>query len=733
MIHPRSTIGTRAARSAARDRRSLGALVPALLLLTVATTDSSGVNTRFFTTQGYDGFKQCTLEGVALSDDGRAFAGPEARSLGDPGVRTVWALALDSKGRIVFSTGDEGQVFRTDGESEPQVLATLYNYELFALATDAKGNAYAAGAPAGAIVRIDPTGKTETVFDVPEGLVFDLLAAPDGTLYAAAGERGRLYRLPVSGEPQVVMESGDLHLRCLAWSTDGRKIWAGTDGRGLVQAIDPKSGSARIAYDAPEDEIVSILPLPDGGLYFAANPNPAGAKAPGSGHGSAGDPDVSGGPGPASDGTHPILYRMDARGSVRPVWQCPEKVIHDLLLEDAGTVLVATGAAGALYRVHADGSETVLWRADEEQVLSLLEHRGVIYAGTGNPGRVYRVGPGPGREAMLTSEVLDAGDQSIWGMLSWRADGKGDRIGFETRSGFTEVPDTSWSEWAAVAVEPSGSQIPSPPGRYLQWRASFPGVDDSSAALRVVRIAHVEANRPPQIGAISLSPEEPVFRSDHGGGSVSQTLPGGVQVDYSLAGGRNNTLPPAGIPAWLREIRSIVWQADDPDGDDLRFTLEIRQVGDKEFRLIEDDWDEPAYTLTTGSLPDGMYEIRITATDLPSNTPGTELTASRTTPPFQIDNVPPTVVDLKARRIEGPALEISGRAVDSTSPLRHLAVSIDGGEFRGIPPSDGLMDSVEERFRVQLPLDSEKAGNWVVVQVRDAAGNEGSYRAWLEP
>ena len=165
----------------------------------------------------------------------------------------------------------------------------------------------------------------------------------------------------------------------------------------------------------------------------------------------------------------------------------------------------------------------------------------------------------------------------------------------------------------------------------------------------------------------------------------------------------------------------------------MSFTLEIRQVGEPEYRLIEEDWREPAFTLETGILPDGLYEIRVTASDEPSNGPGTEQTAFRVTPPFRVDNVPPTVQDLRARKGPGPSLQVSGVAVDSGSPLRSVEVSVDGGPFRGIQPEDGLMDSPSESFSVDVPLATDRQGNWVVVQVRDAAGNEGSFRAWLEP
>ena len=80
--------------------------------------------------------------------------GAEPTVVGDPGVRSVWRLAFDASNRIVFATGDQGKVFRVEGD-EAKELASLHNYELFAMTTDDDGNIWAAGAPAGSVVRIE--------------------------------------------------------------------------------------------------------------------------------------------------------------------------------------------------------------------------------------------------------------------------------------------------------------------------------------------------------------------------------------------------------------------------------------------------------------------------------------------------------------------------------------------------------------------------------------------------
>lgn len=709
-----------------RARAALAAISMAVGIFAMVEP-AEAVRTRYFRTEGYDAWKRGTLEGTALDEDGRLTPAPEIERLGDPTIRSIWSMASDASGRLYLATGDQGQVYVFDGGDEPKLLTSVYNYELFAIAPDGKGGCYVAGAPSGSIVQIGSDGSTKTLFDAPEGLVLALLADEKGGVYAAAGERGRLYHVTAAGESKVVSESGDLHLRCLAWNKDRSKILAGTDGRGLVEEIDPSSGQIRVLYDAAEEEIVDLVSLPTGQLLFAANPGePSGGNAE---HGSGGGDEES-----AAHAPMPTIYLLEVDGAVRPLWATSEKTVHAMLREDDTHVLVATGSAGALYRVDQDCRETVLWRAEEEQVLSLVAHRGSIYIGTANPGRLYRLNQQPATDASYTSEVLDAQDQARWGALRFAGDLAGGSVVFQTRSGYTSLPDDSWSAWSGALSDPLGAQITSPPGRYLQWKAKLTAKGSARLAIRRVEVAHLETNRPPSIASLSLSPDEPSFQGgDKHGGSVSQTLSNGIEVDYSIP---VSAAPAAGaneVPPAIRQLRSIVWDADDPDNDEMAFKLEIRPADEPDYRVLAKDLSDPAYSLETGLLPDGVYEVRLTASDAPGNAPGEERSTMRVSPPFRVDNVAPTVTDLKAQRVDGPALLVSGAAHDLASPIRRLQVSVDGGAWKNIAPSDGMLDTPNESFQNRVPLKEDQTGNWVVVRAQDAAGNAGTFRVWLAP
>lgn len=700
----------------------------ALFCLLSAAEPASAVRTRYFRVEGYDGWKKGKLEGVSLQEDGWLSPAPKATRLGDPGLRSVWNIVADPSGRLFLSTGDQGQVLSYDGGADVKPVASLFNYELFAATSDGRGGCYVAGAPSGTITHVFGDGTTKTLFDAPEGLILSLLRAPDGAVFVAAGERGRLYRVSESGEAKLVSESGDLHLRSLAWSTDGKRLLAGTDGRGLLEEIDPVSGKIQVLFDAKEEEIVTIVPRADGSMLFAANPGNRGGG--GSGGADSGDGDA-----PGAAGNGPVVYLCDRDGSVRPIWSTSERTIHALALDGDDAFLAATGGSGAIYRVALDGKETILWRAEEEQVLSLSRGRDGLYVGTGNPGRLYRLGPAMDADGRYTSEVYDAQDQARFGQVRWLTNGgAAGGVFLQTRTGYTALPDESWSDWSANLEDPLGSSVASPPGRYLQWRLGFRSVNGVAPSVRRVEVAHVGSNRPPQISSLSISPDEPDFDGEDGKrGSVTQRLGNGIEVNYNIPSGPVQAVVPNDVPASIRQVRSIVWDAVDPDNDELAFAVEIRRLGDTSWRRLDDDLDDPAYSLETGLLPDGVYEIRVSASDARSNPPGTETHADRVTPPFRVDNVAPVVSDLKARRVDGPALVVTGSVSDQASPLRRLQLSVDGHAFRGVPPTDGILDSPAETFEIRVPLERASDGNWVVVRAQDAAGNAGSFRAWLEP
>ena len=168
---------------------------------------------------------------------------------------------------------------------------------------------------------------------------------------------------------------------------------------------------------------------------------------------------------------------------------------------------------------------------------------------------------------------------------------------------------------------------------------------------------------------------------------------------------------------------SVTWQAEDPDGDRLLYSVYFRGEGEREWKLLKADIHENTYNIDGDALADGRYFFRITASDREANPPASAREAELVSSPVLIDNTPPVVHAGQPRR-NGAAVEIDVEAADASSPLRRCEYSIDAGPWTPLEAADGVIDSPRENFVVRLR--SVPAGEHVVViRAIDTAGNAG--------
>src|SRR6202521_2165848 len=57
-----------------------------------------------------------------------------------------------------------------------------------------------------------------------------------------------------------------------------------------------------------------------------------------------------------------------------------------------GSLYVATGHRGRLYRIDKSGKSTVIWTAEQPEIFALtVDKQGAVYAGTSPDGKIYRI------------------------------------------------------------------------------------------------------------------------------------------------------------------------------------------------------------------------------------------------------------------------------------------------------------------------------------------------------
>ncbi|MBU1699105.1 MAG: hypothetical protein KJ970_19805 [Candidatus Eisenbacteria bacterium] len=703
-------------------------------LLLLGSLPIDAVETLEFITSAEAEFLLGTSEGFGISSKDYLVLAPHTTTLAVNLAPYVWKLCQDPEGRIYAATGSDGILYRLNAEGEIEKEINSHEYEIFALTLDAKGRPIFAGAPNGTIQMWD-NEEVRTLFDVPEGIVWTLVVGDDGTIYASTGERGRIYAIKQDGTAKYIYEAPETHIVSMAWGTGGRLI-AGTDSQGLLLSIDPATGDSEVLYDAHQEEIAEILTLENGDIIFAAN----GGAAMGRKNDEEGVNEFSLNIRPAPEG--PVVYRREASGLITDLWRCPEDDILSLAPAGEGSVWIGTGSNGVLYRIYPDGTSERTAVLEQNQILTLLSTDAGLLLGTGNGGGIYRL-DGKGIVAgIYTSQVLDAGATSTWGTPFLNIElTPGAELSFLTRSGATSNVEAGWSEWSAIDRS-AGAAINSPPNRFLQWKIvlnSSAVYGETGPKVYEVRTPYLRPNRPPRIRQIIVSPSEAMFT---GGtsvrpGTVSQTLPGGVQIDYTFqeAANRTNSLPAAKLMGpWAKIYRSAVWEADDVDGDRLSYDISFRPVDDNEWTLLEEEVMEPAYTWDASAWPEGKYQIRVRATDLPGNPEQWSLETIAESHPFEIDHTPPALENVRAQSIvdqEGRAILVSGRAVDMSQRIAALEVSFDGKGWKSIAPSDGILDSRIESFSARISIGKDLP-RFIAVRARDAIGHPAIARARLE-
>jgi len=104
--------------------------------------------------------------------------------------------------------------------------------------------------------------------------------------------------------------------------------------------------------------------------------------------------------------------------------------------------------------------------------------------------------------------------------------------------------------------------------------------------------------------------------------------------------------------------------------------------------------------------------------DRASNSPADAREGELISSPVRIDHTPPQITLKREGR------DVVIQAKDAANPLRRCEVSIDAGPWALVEAVDGITDSPEETFRVDL--GSLSAGEHLVtVRVIDSAGNPG--------
>jgi sugar lactone lactonase YvrE len=657
--------------------------------------------------------------GVSVTDNGVLTLAPRIDQVFNTEQAYVWSAAVDATGNVFLGTGHDGKLFRVAADGKGSLLYKTAELDVTALAVAKDGAVFAATSPDGKVYRVTSDGKADVYFDPADKYIWSLAVLNDGSLAVGTGDNGKLYRVRAAGsspESSLLVSTNQTHVMSLAVSIQGDLI-AGTDPGGLVLRISA-DGKAFGLYDAPLREIHALAAAADGSIYALALSEAASTTRTPAATASTGDtattaatttdesaatPQVQ----PATPArsrndltnVRSAVFRILPDGGTDVVWSSTSITGFALMAGRSG-VLLGTSDKGRIYSITDDGRDTLLIQSTEGQISSLVARGSNVYAASSNQGKLFRYGDSMVSEGAYESPVRDAKLVAAWGRVWWRGQGP---IELQTRSGNSDKPDTTWSDWSATYRDANGSQITSPRARFIQWRATLRGIASNRAAqpqLEDVSVAYLPRNVAPEVLSITVLPPGVALQQQ----IQIQTDPNieSAGLDPSMFGMAVQT-PPRRL--FQRGARSLQWQGEDRNSDTLEYAVYYRSLGESNFRLLKEHIRENFYTVDGASLADGRYIFKIVASDALDNPTGSALSGERISEPVDIDNTPPVVRAAGNPSINGDRVRSVFDVEDATGRVKRADVSIDGGTWREVFPDDGIADSQRERFSLELVVD----------------------------
>lgn len=600
----------------------------------------------------------------------------------------------------------------------------LQNLHVFKLSLDASGRVLAGiSGDKCCLIRFD--GKNfETIFEPNEAsYIFAIELDKKGNILVGTGPKGKIWRLDGKGKnPQLVYTCKDKNVLCLAAGQDGI-LYAGTDTRGIVYKIEPDKKTASVFYDSNEDEITDLLLDNKGNLYAAATsyksiksqlkeqpePKPFAPGRPESkdteeeselsaaegtslkiaNTGSEKQPAESSEPpaelerGRESSASH--IYKIDPNGFVTDIFS--KTAVFFALHMQSNNLLVGTGNKAQMYSINPQTEIETLVYEDEtaSQITDIIGAGGDVYFCTANPARLVLLKSKYAVKGNFDSGFIDAGQPAQWGKLQLDADvPEKTKVLLSARSGNVEdVNDPTYSAWTEPVKITTPTDLTVPPGRFCQYRLILEGNSESTPVIREVAAAFAIPNLAPKVTEVTVSKPD------------KKMSPGIFRIDF---------------------------KAEDENADNLLFKIDLRKKGRSGWIKLKDELDNPTFDWDSRTTEDGIYEIRITASDELSNSQSTTLTGSRVSDPVTVDNTAP-VIEKHNLQVSAAKAVLDLKIKDQYSVIESLSYTVDSNEkWISTLPEDNIFDTTEEDFTITT-ADLKPGQHVLAIKVSDVEGN----------
>jgi len=519
------------------------------------------------------------------------------------------------------------------------------------------------------------------------------------------------------------------HLRSIAYD-ERLGLLVGGGERGILYRAPLEDETAfRALFDSGHPEITAVLALGD--HAYVAGVTGAQALAAEEGNEQQGSSKPAKGPEVRSQ-----LTRVSMDGTAEVLAGSNDEAIFDVAVDDKGLVVVATGASGRedprgrLYTIEpATRTIAMIYQSPSRRITHLVPlPNGALGAIASGGGRIVHLSGGLAKEGEFFTLPFDAVINSQYGLLQIFADQpKGTKVRAAVRTGQTAKPDESWTDWSPEISAPGDERVRVDNGRHMQIRLTLEGDTKVTPKVTRVRLAYLRQNLRPFVREVVALNKglalAPVLQE------VSKTK--NINLDEKASNDQrqkqDKKQPQQARQSEETGALTVKWVAEDPNEDELRYDLMMRGPGHPTWHTLEDDLEEPFFTLDSSQLPDGHYQFKVRATDAPSNPAGLEQSDTRESQAILIDNTPPRLDPLTVE-VKNGRVTVRTVVVDAVGPLTSAVYSVDGGDFEMVAPDDGLLDGPGESLTIRLGAVPPGA-HTITVKVTDEGENAGTSQA----
>jgi hypothetical protein len=705
------------------------------------------------------------LKRLAARSDGRLVAGPLLAELSVAApADLLWCLeATTDPTKFLVGSGPDGRIIEITHNPAAASYAArdvvkLDDPQVYALKLLADGAILAGTAPKGGLYLIRD-GTVAARVTLPVDSIFDLALLDANTALVATGNPGRIYRVDLKKfsaagvaadkltEASALADHGitvfgeirDRNVRRLALLPGGR-VAAGSSPKGNIYTFTPDATGAPapaiILQENRDAEVTDLLSLPNGDLYaslvFASSTGetritpPAGAKPT---EAKPAEP-VPSGPADKFGGRSSLVF-IPAEGFPEIVSMRPNTAFYRLA-KYGDIILITAGELGELLGYDTKARLGLTFAG------SISSQINGIVPLPGSPGKFFLLRNNVPGFAMLDFAVsgpreaetrrLDLGLPAQLGALRFnRLRNLTDtQLAVEVRTSNGSDELEGWGPWTALKSDGGGWRADALRGRHFKVRVRLNdgAATTASAELDKAALYVLPQNRRPMLQDFRLiTPNYGLIAA------VDQPAPASATLNQLMAAGpkdddakkKSTFLNSQIVPSPGAQV--VFWTVTDPDGDNVLSTFSIRRDGDTTWTDIAANTKDGYAQFDGSHFPDGVYFTRLVSTETAPRPVADRLTATFETDDLVIDHTKPEILEATARR-DGDRLIISVSGRDGLSLLDGVEIIFNNGVREVVEqPDDGVRDSRQERFTLDIPLAKVSTATAAEVTLYDSAGN----------